>query len=321
MAVKWDSTAKSEIGLTLSNGWIEGETIGPIDLKPGESFRVEYGTVEKDFISMFVGCEDGFYSNARGADVIRGTAPAERYAWAYIIRADGSVDDQALEIPSRAPGAISKVVDGGYSTISGPSLEKIADPKKDRPVKPKTDLDRDRWPQEGETCKDGDRRWYPNGIEGVAPTFRKPGYSQDFLNWTDSDYTYRGVTDHLVGAEWNGHTNWHGNHDRLPEGWLGSIGAVHRAYMPVGTALKPIDLKPGERVRIEYGTTMLRVNHTEINCGNDGKYSRIVDFPKASAPAGFWAEATITDANGKTRTEDVTPEGWEELPVSTQTDY
>ena len=66
---------------------------------------------------------------------------------------------------------------------------------------------------------------------------------------------------------------------------------------------------------------MLRVNHTEINCGNDGKYSRIVDFPKASAPAGFWAEATITDANGKTRTEDVTPEGWEELPVSTQTDY
>ena len=75
MAVKWDSTAKSEIGLTLSNGWIEGETIGPIDLKPGESFRVEYGTVEKDFISMFVGCEDGFYSNARGADVIRDSIP------------------------------------------------------------------------------------------------------------------------------------------------------------------------------------------------------------------------------------------------------
>ena len=42
-----------------SNGWIEGETFGPIELGPGESFRVDYGVLEKDFISMFVTCDNG----------------------------------------------------------------------------------------------------------------------------------------------------------------------------------------------------------------------------------------------------------------------
>ncbi|WP_293768090.1 hypothetical protein [uncultured Corynebacterium sp.] len=314
----WNTTAKTDIGLTLSNGWINGETIGPIELGPGESFRVEYGTVEKDFIAMFVDCREGFYQNIPGANVIRGTGPAERYAWASIIRADGSVDDQALEIPSRAPGANSKVVDGGYSATSGPSLEKIADPEVDTPVTPSTELNRENWPAQGDTCTAGDIAWYPNTIEGVAPTFRKPGYSQDFLNWTDADYTYKGVTDHLVGAQYNGQLNWQGNHGRLPEGWLGSIGAAQRAYMPVGTALAPLDLKPGERARIEYGTTMMRVNYSELHCGKDGTYSLVHNFKQASAPAGFWAEATVTAQDGTKRTVDVTPEEWKSLPVPTQ---
>ena len=84
--------------LTGHNRW--HPDIPPVaTVKPGESFRVEYGTVEKDFIAMFVDCREGFYQNIPGANVIRGTGPAERYAWASIIRADGSVDDQALEIP------------------------------------------------------------------------------------------------------------------------------------------------------------------------------------------------------------------------------
>ncbi len=317
----WNTTAKADIGLTLSNGWIEGETIGPIKLAPGDSFRVEYGTVEKDFISMFVDCKDGIYTNIQGANVIRGTAPAERYAWATVIHADGTVDDQALEIPSRAPGANSKVVDGGYNAVSGPSLEKIADEKQDHVVNPATDLQRENWPSEGEECTAGDMQWYPNTIEGVAPTFRKPGFSQDFMNWTEADYTYRGITDHLVGAQYNGQMNWLGNKGRLPEGWLGSIGAAQRAYMPVGTALAPLDLKPGERARIEYGTTMMRVNYSELHCGRDGKYSLVHDFKQASAPAGFWAEATVTGKDGSTRKVDVTPDEWRDLPVATQTAY
>lgn len=317
----WDTTAKTDIGLKLSNGWIEGETIGPINLAPGDTFRVEYGTVEKDFVSMFVECRDGHYDHATGSDIIRGTAPAERYAWAYIIHADGTVADQALEIPARAQGANSRVLDGGYNARSGPSLEKIADPTKDRIVEPAADLNRDQFPRVGETCTANNRGWYPNTIEGVAPTFRKPGYSLDFMNWTDANYTYRGVTDHLVGAVYNGQTNWYGNKGRLPKGWLGSIGAVHRAYMPVGTAFKPIALKPGERVRIEYGTTMMRVNHSELHCGSDGTFSQVKDFDQASAPAGFWAQATITGQDGSIRVEDVTPDNWASLPVPTQTDY
>ena len=78
-------------------------------------------------------------------------------------------------------------------------------------VKPATDLQRENWPSEGEECIAGDMQWYPNAIEGVAPTFRKPGYSQDFMNWTEADYTYRGITDHLVGAQYNGQMNWLGN--------------------------------------------------------------------------------------------------------------
>ncbi len=44
-----------------------------------------------------------------------------------------------------------------------------------------------------------------------------PGFSQDFMNWTEADYTYRGITDHLVGAQYNGQMNWLGNKGRLPE--------------------------------------------------------------------------------------------------------
>lgn len=73
----WNTTARSDIGLTTDNGWIQGETFGPIKLAPGESFRVEFGVLEKDFISMMVSCQNGFYQNMVGADVVRGTSPAE----------------------------------------------------------------------------------------------------------------------------------------------------------------------------------------------------------------------------------------------------
>lgn len=139
----WNTTAKADIGAVDSNGWIDGETFGPIQLKPGESFKVEYGVLEKDFISMFVTCQDGILQNSREADVIRGTAPAERYAFAYIIHADGSVADQAMEIPSRSPGANSKPVDGTYTSVSGPSLEKLADPNRDQVTAPTEPLRRD----------------------------------------------------------------------------------------------------------------------------------------------------------------------------------
>ena len=318
----WDTTAKSDIGLKLSNGWQEKETFGPITLKPGESFRVEYGVVEKDFISMFVGCNDDRLENMPGANVIRGKGPAERYAFAYIIKADGSVSDLAMEIPSRSPGANSKPIEGNYTSVSGPSLEKIADPKKDEIMQPSEELQRDpSWPKEGETCEGRDSSWYPLDITAVTPTFRKPGYSTDFLNWSKGDYEYAPVTDFVVGAEHAPYTNWRGNRGDIPKGWLESVGAVKRAYMPVGTELEHVDLAPGERVRVEYGTTMTRINYREIHCGKDGKYSLTSNYKQTTAPSGFWAEATITGKDGSTRTEDVTPEEYRKLPVPTQTIY
>lgn len=59
----WSTTARSDIGLTTDNGWVQGETFGPIKLAPGETFRVEFGVLEKDFISMMVTCQGGFYQN------------------------------------------------------------------------------------------------------------------------------------------------------------------------------------------------------------------------------------------------------------------
>ena len=315
----WDTTAKTDIGLKESNGWIEGETFGPIELGPGESFRVDYGVLEKDFISMFVTCDNGVLRNAPGANVIRGTGPAERYAFAYIIKADGSVSNLAMEIPARAEGANSKPAGDTYTATSGPSLEKVAG-ERDAVVKPDASFRRDEeWPQLNEPAREGDKSWYPHDIEAVAPTFRKPGYSQDFLNWSKGDYTFRPVTDYVVGAENNQYLNWMGEDGRLPEGWLTSVGAVKRAYMPVNTPLKPIDLKPGDRVRVEYGTTMTRINYSEISAGRDGKYSRVVTHPQSAAPSGFWAEATVTSKDGTEQVIDVTPDEYRNLPVPTQT--
>lgn len=315
----WDTTAKTDIGLKESNGWIEGETFGPIELGPGESFRVDYGVLEKDFISMFVTCDNGVLRNAPGANVIRGTGPAERYAFAYIIKADGSVSNLAMEIPARAEGANSKPAGDTYTATSGPSLEKVAG-ERDAVVKPDASFRRDEeWPQLNEPAREGDKSWYPHDIEAVAPTFRKPGYSQDFLNWSKGDYTFRPVTDYVVGAENNQYLNWKGEDGRLPEGWLSSVGAVKRAYMPVNTPLKPIDLKPGDRVRVEYGTTMTRINYSEISAGRDGKYSRVVTHPQSAAPSGFWAEATVTSKDGTEQVIDVTPDEYRNLPVPTQT--
>lgn len=315
----WDTTAKADIGLKESNGWIEGETFGPIELGPGESFRVDYGVLEKDFISMFVTCDNGVLRNGPGANVIRGTGPAERYAFAYIIKADGSVSNLAMEIPARAEGANSKPAGDTYTATSGPSLEKVAG-ERDAVVKPDASFRRDaEWPQLNEPAREGDKSWYPHDIEAVAPTFRKPGYSQDFLNWSKGDYTFRPVTDYVVGAENDQYLNWMGGDGRLPEGWLTSVGAVKRAYMPVNTPLKPIDLKPGDRVRVEYGTTMTRINYSEISAGRDGKYSRVVTHPQSAAPSGFWAEATVTSKDGTERIIDVTPDEYRNLPVPTQT--
>ena len=315
----WDTTAKADIGLKESNGWIEGETFGPIELGPGESFRVDYGVLEKDFISMFVTCDNGVLRNGPGANVIRGTGPAERYAFAYIIKADGSVSNLAMEIPARAEGANSKPAGDTYTATSGPSLEKVAG-ERDAVVKPDASFRRyEEWPQLNEPAREGDKSWYPHDIEAVAPTFRKPGYSQDFLNWSKGDYTFRPVTDYVVGAENNQYLNWMGEDGRLPEGWLTSVGAVKRAYMPVNTPLKPIDLKPGDRVRVEYGTTMTRINYSEISAGRDGKYSRVVTHPQSAAPSGFWAEATVTSKDGTKQVIDVTPDEYRNLPVPTQT--
>ena len=315
----WDTTAKADIGLKESNGWIEGETFGPIELGPGESFRVDYGVLEKDFISMFVTCDNGVLRNGPGANVIRGTGPAERYAFAYIIKADGSVSNLAMEIPARAEGANSKPAGDTYTATSGPSLEKVAG-ERDAVVKPDASFRRDEeWPQLNEPAREGDKSWYPHDIEAVAPTFRKPGYSQDFLNWSKGDYTFRPVTDYVVGAENNQYLNWMGEDGRLPEGWLSPVGAVKRAYMPVNTPLKPIDLKPGDRVRVEYGTTMTRINYSEISAGRDGKYSRVVTHPQSAAPSGFWAEATVTSKDGTKQVIDVTPDEYRNLPVPTQT--
>ena len=315
----WDTTAKTDIGLKESNGWIEGETFGPIELGPGESFRVDYGVLEKDFISMFVTCDNGVLRNAPGANVIRGTGPAERYAFAYIIKADGSVSNLAMEIPARAEGANSKPAGDTYTATSGPSLEKVAG-ERDAVVKPDASFRRDdEWPKLNEPAREGDKSWYPHDIEAVAPPFRKPGYSQDFLNWSKGDYTFRPVTDYVVGAENNQYLNWMGEDGRLPEGWLSSVGAVKRAYMPVNTPLKPIDLKPGDRVRVEYGTTMTRINYSEISAGRDGKYSRVVTHPQSAAPSGFWAEATVTSKDGTKQVIDVTPDEYRNLPVPTQT--
>lgn len=316
----WDTTAKSDIGLKHSNGWLEEETFGPIDLKPGESIRIEYGVVEKDFISMFVTCENGILTNAEGANVIRGTGPAERYAYAYIIKADGSVSDLAMHIPSRSPGANSKPTGDTYNTHSGPSLEQVADPAVDEIIAPTEDPERDpSWPKLGETCRPGDKGWYPHEITATKPDFEKPGYSNDFLNWSKSAYTYQPQTDFVVGAQYNGYSNWKNARNRLPSGWLDSIGVAQSAYMPVGTKLEPVELAPGERVRVEYGTTMTRVNYQELHCGRDGKYSLVSNYPQASAASGFWATATITSPDGATRTEDITPAAWRTLPVPTQT--
>ena len=87
----------------------------------------------------------------------------------------------------------------------------------------------------------------------------------------------------------------------------------------MNTPLKPIDLKPGDRVRVEYGTTMTRINYSEISAGRDGKYSRVVTHPQSAAPSGFWAEATVTSKDGTEQVIDVTPDEYRNLPVPTQT--
>ena len=56
--------------------------------------------------------------------------------------------------------------------------------------------------------------------------------------------------------------------------------------MPVGTELKHVDLKPGERVRVEYGTTMTRINYREIHCGKSGNYDLTSNYKQTSAPSG-----------------------------------
>ena len=198
----WNTTAKSDIGLKLSNGWVEGETVGPVKLKPGESIRVEYGVLEKDFVSMFVTCSDGVLQNSNGANVIRGTGPAERYAFVYLIHADGSISDLAMQIPSRHAGANSKPMGSDtYTAMSGPSLESVAKPT-DHVVEPAVAPQKDpSWPAKGQTCRARDIAWYPYDISSIQPTYRKPGYSTDFLNWSKAPYDYHPVTDFVVGAQ------------------------------------------------------------------------------------------------------------------------
>lgn len=312
----WDTTAKSDIGLKESNGWLEGETIGPVKLKPGESFRVEYGTLIKDFVAVFQACENGTLGGALGADVIRGTGPAERYASAYVVHADGSISDKGLNIPSRGPGAASRLTPDDTTNVYGPSLEKVADPEKDYIKEPDVPVQRDpSWPKEGGKCAPGDHGYYPLDITTTEPTIRKPGFSQSFLNWSSADYEFKPTTDNVVGAWYTGQSNWNGTPDGIPDGWLASVGVVGRAYMPVGTALKPVDLKAGEKVRVEYGTTLTRINYREFNCST----GKPLAFRQASAPSGFWAEAVVTAKDGSTRTLDITPDEWRDLPVPTQT--
>ena len=91
--------------------------------------------------------------------------------------------------------------------------------------------------------------------------------------------------------------------------------------MCIRDRLKPVQLNPGERVRVEYGTTMTRINYREMHCGADGTYSLVSDYPQSCAPSGFWAEATVTSPDGQTRVEDITPDDYAALPVPTQTNY
>ena len=314
---KWNTTLKTELGIVASNGWQDKETFGPVKLGPGESFRVEYGVTLKNFVGMFLGCRDGYLQPSGGAGVIQGTAPAERYAYALVIHKDGSISDRALSIPSRGSGKNSRVVDDRDIRMAGPNLEKLADPSKDVPVEPTSPLRRDpSWPKQGQRCPA--RGWYPLDISGIDPLIRQPGYSQDFLNWSKGQYHFTPVTDTVVGAQFAGYENWNPAAGGPPRGWLESVGAIYRAYLPVKTVLKGVDLAPGEKVHVEYGTLLRRVNYREVGCQN-GVASIVSHYELASAPAGFWAEATITGANGTKRTVDVTPDAWKHLPVPTQT--
>lgn len=116
----WNTTLKTELGIVASNGWQDKETFGPVKLGPGESFRVEYGVTVKNFVGMFLGCRDGYLEPSGGANVIQGTAPAERYAYALVIHKDGSISDRALAIPSRGSGKNSRIVDDHDIVMAGP---------------------------------------------------------------------------------------------------------------------------------------------------------------------------------------------------------
>ena len=219
--------------------------------------------------------------------------------------------------PSRGSGKNSRIVDDHDIVMAGPNLEKLADPSKDVPVEPTSPLQRDpSWPKQGERCPA--RGWYPLDISGIDPLIRQPGYSQDFLNWSKGQYHFTPVTDTVVGAQFAGYVNWNPAADGPPRGWLESVGAIYRAYLPVRTELKGVDLAPGEKVHVEYGTLLRRVNYREVGCKN-GVASIVSHYGLASAPAGFWAEATITGTDGTKRTVDVTPDAWKHLPVPTQT--
>ena len=274
---------------------------------------------------MFLTCDGGHIVNERSANVIRGRGPAERYAFVYKIKADGSISDQAMKIPSRTAGANSRPAKGseGFNSWVGPSLEKVADDHAAPSVPPATKPQHDpSWPTKGQSCKPrGVQHWYPNDVTQVSEPIRKAGYSTQFRNWSKADYVFKPVTDFVVGAEYNGTTFWMDNGGRLPQGWLQSTGAAQRAYMPVGTALKPVNLKPGEKVTVNYGTMVAPLQYSEISCGKDGTYSRVKNQPLASAPVGFWAEAVITASDGSTRKVDVTPDSYRKLPVPTQSDF
>ncbi|GAE76274.1 hypothetical protein JCM18918_2050 [Cutibacterium acnes JCM 18918] len=59
--------------------------------------------------------------------------------------------------------------------------------------------------------------------------------------------------------------NWNPAADGPPRGWLESVGAIYRATYPSGPSLRAL-ISHLEKVHVEYGTLLRRVNYREVGC-------------------------------------------------------
>nr|WP_239454629.1 hypothetical protein [Corynebacterium tuberculostearicum] len=105
-------------------------------------------------------------------------------------------------------------------------------------MQPSADLQRDpSWPKEGDKCEAGDTSWYPLDITAVSRPNRKLVTPRTSSIVQGRLRVRTGKPTSSLAPSTPRTPNWRGNRGDIPKGWLESVGAVKRAYMPVAPSL------------------------------------------------------------------------------------